>query len=394
VPRCSSENGWRLLPVRRAKLKGRRHQSLCLSVAREMNMWPDRRILDLFGIELPIIQAPMAGSNLSEMVIAVSEAGGLGSLPCALLGPNAIRSEIGTIRRRTSKPLNVNFFCHSLPRSDPDRERAWHEHLERYYLELGLDPAAQYAGASRLPFDGAMCDVVCELRPEVVSFHFGLPEEQLLARVKATGARIISSATSVAEARWLAERGCDAVIAQGAEAGGHRGTFLSNDVSTQVGTMALVPQVVDAVHVPVIAAGGIADARGIVAALALGASAVQIGTAYLFCPEATTSAIHRRALDNAGETAITNVFTGRPARGIVNRLVRDVGPISELAPEFPLAAGAVAPLRAKAEAAGSGDFTALWSGQAAGLCRELPARELTTRLGHDAMAYLTTLYSR
>jgi nitronate monooxygenase len=235
-----------------------------------------------------------------------------------------------------------------------------------------------------------MCDLVMESHPKVVSFHFGLPNKNLLARVRTAGAKIISSATSVDEARWLEDQGCDAIIAQGYEAGGHRGIFLTNDVSTQVGTLALVPQVVDAVKVPVIAAGGIADARGIVAAFALGASAVQIGTAYLLCPEAKISAVHRQALRNAkdNQTVLTNVFTGRPARGIANRLVREVGPMSDVAPDFPLAAAALAPLRAKSEMAGSADFTPLWSGQAARLTRELPAAELTKRLAAEALEKL------
>ena len=252
-------------------------------------MWPDHRIQDLFEIELPIIQAPMAGSVGSEMVIAVSEAGGLGSLPCAMLNPEQMRNELGVIRQRTSRPINLNFFCHQPPQNDPARENAWKQRLESYYIELGLDPQAPVPAAARAPFDSAMCDLVEEFRPEVVSFHFGLPERALLERVRATGAKIISSATTVDEARWLEDQGCDAIIAQGYEAGGHRGVFLTDDISTQAGTMALVPQVVDAVKVPVIAAGGIADARGIVAAFALGASAVQIGTAYLFCPEAKVS---------------------------------------------------------------------------------------------------------
>jgi nitronate monooxygenase len=353
-------------------------------------MWPDQRILDLLGIELPIIQAPMAGFVLSEMVIAVSKAGGLGSLPCATLSADQVRNELGIIRQRTSQAINVNFFCHRPPHADPDRGAAWKRRLERYYLELGLDPSAPVPPSGRTPFDGALCDLVVEFRPEVVSFHFGLPEKALLDRVKATGAKVLSSATSVAEARWLEAEGCDAIIAQGAEAGGHRGMFLSDDISTQVGTMALVPQVVDAVRVPVIATGGIADARGVVAAFALGASAVQIGTAYLFCPEATVGEVHRRALRGAtnSETALTNVFTGRPARGIVNRLVREVGPMSDLAPAFPLAGAAVAPLRSRSEAMGSGDFTPLWSGQAARLCQELPAGELTRRLAEEALEKL------
>jgi nitronate monooxygenase len=203
--------------------------------------------------------------------------------------------------------------------------------------------------------------------------------DDLLARVRRWGGRILSSATTVDEARWLEARGVDAVIAQGLEAGGHRGMFLSDDLSTQMSTFALLPQIVQAVKIPVIAAGGIADAKGVAAALALGAAGVQIGTAYLLCPEATTSAVHRAALKSEAPrlTAVTNVFTGRPARGIVNRIVRELGPMSAVAPAFPLAASAVLPLRAKAESLGSGDFSALWAGQNASGCREAPAAVLT-----------------
>jgi nitronate monooxygenase len=355
-----------------------------------MNSWPDRRILELLGIQLPIIQAPMAGSVLSDMVIAVSEAGGLGSLPCAMLSPEQMRAELTTIRRRTSQPINVNFFCHHPPQVDPHREAIWKQRLATYYVEFGLDPEAPLPASSRTPFDSAACDLLAEFKPAVVSFHFGLPAKDLLARVKAIGAKLLSSATTVDEARWLESEGCDAIIAQGYEAGGHRGMFLSGDISTQVGTMALVPQVVDAVKVPVIAAGGIADARGIAAAFALGASAVQIGTAYLFCPEAKISSVHRRALKHAkdNETVLTNVFTGRPARGIINRIVREIGPMSDLAPEFPLAAHALAPLRSRSEALDSDQFVAMWSGQAAHLATELPARELTERLAADTLMKL------
>jgi len=275
-------------------------------------MWPDNRILDLFGIEVPIIQAPMAGSVLSDMIVAVSQAGGLGSLPCALLSLEHARGELETIRRKTSRPINANFFCHQPPRDDTSREMGWRRRLEAYYIELGLDNNTAVPSSSRAPFDDKMCDHVMEFHPEVVSFHFGLPDN-LLARVRRVGAKIVSSATCVDEARWLEDQGCDAIVAQGYEAGGHRGMFLTQDVSTQVGTIALVPQIVDAVKVPVIAAGGIADARGIAAAFALGASAAQIGTAYLVCPEAQISPIYRRALQGAkdNETAVTNVFTGR-----------------------------------------------------------------------------------
>ena len=322
-------------------------------------------ITDFFGIELPVIQAPMAGSQGSALAIAVCNAGGLGSLPCAMLGPDAMRKELLAITKATSRPYNVNFFVHRPPQPDEARDAAWRALLAPYYAELGIDSSAIQSGPARTPFGDEAADVLEEFKPPVVSFHFGLPSDKLLARVKQWGAKVLSSATTVDEARWLEARGVDAVIAQGLEAGGHRGVFLSDDLSTQVGTFALVPQIAAAIRVPVIAAGGIADAAGVQAAMRLGASGVQAGTAYLLCPEATTSAVHRAALnsDAAQRTALTNVFTGRPARGIVNRLMRELGPISPLAPPFPLAAAAVSPLRAKSEAEGSGDFSPLWAGQ-------------------------------
>lgn len=347
--------------------------------------WPDRRIQELLGIELPILLAPMAGAASAEMAIAVAEAGGLGALACAMRSPEQVRQQVAVFRRDARRPINLNFFCHPSPEADPEREKAWKQRLEPYYRELGLDPEVPLPKAERKPFDATMAELVTECRPEVVSFHFGLPSNDLLARVKATGAKVLSTATTVEEALWLEHRGCDAIIAQGIEAGGHRGMFLSRDPSTQLGTTALVPQVVDAVKLPVIAAGGIADGRGIAAAFALGASAVQMGTAYLRCPEATLSALHRHALaaSRDDQTTLTNVFTGRPARSIVNRLVREVGPLSSLVPDFPLAATALAPLRARAEELGLADFSPLWAGEAFRLARELPAAELTRRLARE-----------
>ncbi len=353
-------------------------------------MWRDRIILDLFGIEHPILLAPMAGPVLSEMAIAVAKAGGLGALPSALLSHEQTRTEMAKIRAATTKPINMNFFCHVPPAYDEGREMAWREKLKPYYAELGVDPAAPIPASNRTPFDEALCETVEELRPEVVSFHFGLPPAPLVTRVKAAGAKVIASATTVREAIWLEERGCDAIIAQGFEAGGHRGIFLSDHADQQVGTMALVPQVADAVKVPVIAAGGIADGRGIAAALALGASAVQVGTAYLFCPEAKITAPHRTALKAAfdDDTVLTRVFTGRPARGIANRIIREVGAMSDLPPAFPLAGGALMPLRGKSEPAGSGDFSPLWSGQAMRLGREMSTEELTRTLVREAQERL------
>jgi nitronate monooxygenase len=352
-------------------------------------MLPDNRIRNLFGIELPVIQAPMAGVAFSEMVIGVSEAGGLGSLACALLTADQILEEVRVIRQKTFRPVNLNFFCHEPPKYDAEREAAWLRVLEPYFTELGLDPTALPAVPTRAAFDSAMCDVVAELRPNVVSFHFGLPEKTLVARVKSAGSKILSTATTVEEARWLEAEGCDAIVAQGVEAGGHRGMFLTDDISTQIGTLSLVPQVVDSVKVPVIAAGGIADARGISAAFALGAAAVQIGTAYLLCPEARTGPLYREALKNGrNQTAVTNVFTGRPARALANRMVRETGPMTKLAPDFPLAGRFSTPLRIASEARGLIDFTPMWSGQSARLAREIPAKELTERLAAATVAEL------
>ena len=343
-------------------------------------------IQDLFGIELPIVQAPMAGVQASALAVAVSNAGALGSLPCALLGRESIEAELAKIAAQTSRPYNVNFFCHAEPPREPEREDAWRRALAPYFAELGVDADVSPVGPARAPFSSDIADVVEPFRPPVVSFHFGLPSDDLLRRVRSWSSKIIASATTVDEALWLQARGVDAVIAQGSEAGGHRGMFLTTDVATQVGTLALVRQVVRAVDVPVIAAGGIADAAGVRAALALGAAGVQVGTAYLLCPESTTSAIHRAALksDAARTTAVTNVFTGRPARGIVNRLMRELGYLSDAAPRFPLASSALAPLRAAAEKRGSGDFTPLWSGQNATGCRETSAADLTRELADGA----------
>lgn len=352
-----------------------------------MSTWPDTRILDLLGIEVPIIQAPMAGATTTAMVIAANHAGGLGSVPAAALSLEQLREALSTVRQASSRPINVNFFCHQPPAADAVRDRHWKALLEPYYRELGADFDAPTPLSNREPFSEATCKVVEEFRPEVVSFHFGLPEKDLLDRVKATGAKVLSSATTVEEAIWLEQHGCDAIIAMGLEAGGHRGLFLSDDLNTQIGLMALVPQIVDAVSVPVIAAGGMGDARGIVAAFALGASAVQIGTAYLFTPEANVTASHHFALRHAqaSETALTNLFTGRPARGIVNRVMRELGAINPAAPAFPTSGGALMPLKAKDEAG----FSNLWSGQALRLGKDLSTYDLTRQLAEQTLAKLT-----
>jgi nitronate monooxygenase len=350
-----------------------------------MNEIQKRTLQELLGIELPVIQAPMAGVQGSALAVAVSNAGGLGSLPCAMLSPAALRAELVAIKSQTDKPFNVNFFCHTPPVPSEEREAAWRAALAPYFEEYGIDAASIPAGPGRAPFSAGAADLLEEIRPAVVSFHFGLPSVELLARVRGFNAKVLCTATTIAEARWLEAQGVDAIIAQGLEAGGHRGNFLSDDMSAQVGTFALLPQMVRAVKVPVIAAGGIADAKGVAAAVALGAAGVQVGTAYLLCPEANTSAVHRAALQSeaARHTALTNLFSGRPARSIVNRIIRELGPMSAATPAFPLAVSAIAPLRARAEAGGSGDFSPLWSGQNATGCRELPAADLTRALAAD-----------
>jgi len=342
-------------------------------------------LCEILDLELPIIQSPMAGAQGSALAIAVSKAGALGSLPCAMLSADGMRKEIAMIRSQTGGPLNVNFFCHAEPTPDPAREAAWRTRLAPYYREFGIDPDSVEADSGRGAFDAEMADAVEEFQPEVVSFHFGLPSPSLVTRVLGWGSKILASATTVEEALWLEAHGVDIIVAQGLEAGGHRGIFLSDDLTTQVGTFALLPQIVNAVRIPVVAAGGLASAAGIAAAMSMGAAGVQLGTVYLLCPETTIRAPHRATLKSsmARHTALTNIFSGRPARGIVNRLIRELGPIASDAPAFPLASAAIAPLRKHGESQGSGDFSPLWSGQNASGCKEIPAEDLTRELAAD-----------
>lgn len=336
-------------------------------------------------IELPIIQAPMAGVQDSALAAAVCNAGGLGSLPCAMLSPEALDHELSTLVSLSDKPYNVNFFCHTLPEPDDDKELSWRAELGPYFKELKIDPNTISLAPQRMPFSEQAAGILAKYQPAVVSFHFGLPSKALLARVKNWGAKVLSTATTVEEALWLQANGADAIIAQGLEAGGHRGNFLVSNMSTQSGTFALLPQIVTAVKIPVIAAGGIANSAGVKAALSLGAAGVQVGTSYLLCPESKTSAFHRAALasKDASHTVITNLFSGRFARSIVNRIIREKGPVNEFAPPFPTAGTAIAALRAEAEALGLNDFTQLWCGQNATGCKEIPAAELTRLLASD-----------
>nr|WP_294811427.1 nitronate monooxygenase [uncultured Sphingomonas sp.] len=340
------------------------------------------RFLELTGAAVPIVQAPMAGAGGVALAAATIRGGGLGSLPCAMLSDIEVRTQVAGVRAAAKGPLNLNFFCHEL--DDMPDDSAWRSALGPLYAREGVAPPDGKA-ALRRPFDAALCEAVEAVRPEIVSFHFGLPAPALLARVKAV-AKVFGNATTVDEARFLERQGCDAVIAQGSEAGGHAGWFLEGH--RPIGTLALVRRIVRAVDLPVIAAGGIVDGAGIAAVLALGASGAQLGTAYLTTPESLVSPMHRALLGSEAETVFTNVFTGREARGFRNRLVDELGPISPLAPAFPYAATALAPLRAAAEAEGRADYSPLWAGQSAALARAMPAEDLTRLLAEEALALL------
>jgi nitronate monooxygenase len=350
-------------------------------------MWPRSDLQKLLGIDLPIIQAPMASATTPALASAVSNAGALGSLGCAVLAADGVREQVAAVRAATNRAFNLNFFVHQPPAPDATAAARMRAQLKSYYDELGLG-AVPEAQPVLSPFDGEMLDLLLDLRPPVVSFHFGLPEAQAVRRLKDIGCKIISSATTVAEARQLETGGADAVVAQGYEAGGHRGSFTDTPGTGMVGTMALVPQVVDAVRVPVIAAGGIADGRGIAAAFALGAAGVQIGTAFLACPEASVAPHHREALARASDegTQLTRAFTGRPARALRNRFTTEMEAPGRDALAFPLQTSLTAPFRTLGSHPSAADFAAMWAGQAAALARAMPAGQLIETLVAEAAA--------
>ena len=334
------------------------------------------------NISLPIIQAPMAGVQDASLALAVCEAGGLGSIPAAMMSAQQLTDNLQCMQA-SGMPYNVNFFAHNPPQVNASELDAWNEHLAPWFDEYGLSIAGVPAVPSRQPFSRETADLIGPFKPPVVSFHFGLPEVELVARIKSWGSLVISSATTLDEARWLEAHGADMVIAQGVEAGGHRGIFLTDDLSTQVPTMELVQACVAALSIPVVAAGGIGSAQQVQACLDAGAIAVQIGTTFLLCDEAGTNAFHRQVLQSgrAGMTHITNVFSGRPARSMENVAVTEIGPWSDVAPSFPLAGNAMGMLRQAAEAVGKDDFTPLWSGTNNRYCDTIPAGQMVRRLG-------------
>lgn len=335
--------------------------------------------LPRFPSTLPIVQAPMAGVQDSALAIAVSQAGGVGSVPCAMLSAHALLEELESIKSAGITSYNLNFFCHESPKPDERKEARWRHALSRYFRQYDIDPASIVSGPGRVPFCETTLELIAPYRPPIVSFHFGLPDRKSVDSILSWGGQLWSTATTTDEANWLADNGVTAVIAQGIEAGGHRGMFRTDDLSTQLETTALLAAIQRTVAVPLIAAGGIAGPEHVRKMIAAGAWGVQLGTAYLCCNEAKTSRLHRSLLQSPSRqpTQLTNLLSGRPARGIPNRLMTDLGPLSDIAPAFPLASSALAPLRAAAEAQGKGDFSPLWCGSDASGCREINAGEQT-----------------
>ena len=355
-----------------------------------MSLWLNNELTARLNMRYPIIQAPMAGASTPALAIAVSTTGGLGSLGLAMHTQKSLRKDCAEVSA-AGAPYNANFFVHSEPVDDPARTAEISSLLAPYYLELGL---GQVPDAVSVPsFNQTHLEAVLDLRPAVVSFHFGLPTSDAFKAIKAAGLFTMSSATNVAEARELEARGIDAVIAQGFEAGGHRATFSEPYERGHVGTLALVPQIVDAVSIPVIAAGGIGDGRGIAAALALGASAVQLGTAFLTCPESAAHPLYRRALNEAraDKTQITHAFSGRPARGLENRYLREMAGHEDTYPDFPILNTLTGPLRKASANQNNPDFMSLWSGQSAAMSRNLPASELIQLLVTETESVLERL---
>lgn len=353
-------------------------------------MWPKSDLTDLLEIEHPILQAPMGGESTTQMAVAVCNAGGLGGLGCSSKSADEVRRAIEEIRSGTNRSFNLNFFAHPPPGENPQVNEQTRALVAPFYDELGIENIPTRAEAPLDPFDESRLAVLLEMRPKVVSFHFGLPPLDMVQALQDAGTVVLCTATTVAEARQLANAGVDAIIAQGWEAGGHRGTFEVSFEDFGVGTMALVPQVVDAVDVPVIAAGGIADGRGIAAALVLGASGVQLGTAFLSCPEADIDARYREALRNATEdgTRLTRAFSGRPARARNNRYIEAMAEKRVRLPDFPTMYSFSGPLESTSRDTGKSGFEFFLWGQGAPMNRELPAAELMERLVEEAQTAL------
>lgn len=350
------------------------------------------RVTELLGIDYPILQAPMAGVSTPALAASVSNAGALGAIGLGAAGADGARAMMREVRAQTNKPYHANFFAHKDPVRDALKETAWIEALSPAFAELGAAPPAMLdAGYRSFLDDPDQLGAVLEARPSVVSFHFGLPRPEQVKAMRDYGAILLASATSAAEAVACEKAGMDAVIAQGFEAGGHRGVHEGN-ADQEIGLFALLPQVRDAVSIPVIAAGGVADGRGIAAAFALGADGVQMGTAFVGCPETSAGKRHRTLLGGAtSQTVITRGVSGRAARGFRNALFDAVTMKESAAPDYPVAYDAAKALMRAASEAGREGFEVMWAGQAAPLSRRLPAGDLVAALLREAQDHLNNL---
>ncbi len=341
-------------------------------------------LLQTLGIGLPIIQAPMAGVSTPAMAAAVSNAGGLGSIGVGPVGAEAARGMIAAVRAATDRPFNVNVFCNRPAVADRSREAAWLARLAPVFRRLGAEPPVQLTEIYRsFVEDDAMLAALLEERPRVVSFHFGLPPAERIAALRAAGIVLLATATNLEEARSIAAAGVDAVVAQGIEAGGHRGVFDPEAHDERLGTIALTRLLVRSLEIPVIAAGGIMDGAGIAACLVLGAGAAQLGTAFIACPESAADESYRAALlgDASAHTVITTAISGRPARCLANRFTALGDEAGDgAAPAYPIAYDAGKALNAAAKAAGETGYGAHWAGQGAPMARPLPAATLVAEL--------------
>lgn len=342
------------------------------------------------GIRTPVIQAPMSGTSTPELAAAVSNAGGLGSIGLAANSVDTARDAIARTRSMTSSPFNVNFFCNETPSADPVIESIWLNYLNPLFNEFDATPPSGLSEPYISFKDNvAMQDMVLQEKPPIVSFHFGLPSPELIQELKAADITLMATATTLAEAQHIEATGVDYIVAQGVEAGGHRGVFDPHDKDQGLTTLALVQLLTARIKCPVIAAGGIMDGRGIRAALELGACAAQMGTAFILCPESAASDAYRNVLasDKALHTRITAVASGRPARGIVNRLHTSIDtPGRPALPAFPICYTATKALQHAATASGNADFASHWAGQGAPLARAMPAAELVETLVREINA--------
>jgi len=331
-------------------------------------------------LDSPIVQAPMAGgATTPELVSSVCNAGGLGSLAAGMLAPAAIQSAVAAIRALTVRPFVINLFVLETPHPDPQQIEQAQQCLAPFYAELGITPSLPQKWCENF---SQQLETVLALSPQLISFTFGIVNRETVARCHAAGSQVIGTATTVAEAMAWQEVGADAVCVQGAEAGGHRGSFLADPQTSMVGSLALIPQVVDAVSIPVIAAGGVMDGRGVAACLLLGASAVQLGTAFLSCPEAGIDSAYRQLLLNAHDdgTRVTRTFSGRAARGLENTFMRRMAAFEASVPAYPLQNALTGPIRKAAALAGRSEYLSLWAGQGVGMSRALPAALLIERI--------------